>query len=48
MEKIGHYFVLDKFELKNYIKIANLIYLILDNYKRVLKLVRNKKVVSIE
>ena len=45
MEKIGHYFVLDKFELKNYIKIANLIYLILDNYKRVLKLVRNKKVV---
>jgi len=44
MEKIGHYFVLNKSELKNYLKISKLIFLILKNYKRILKLVKNKKV----
>ncbi len=44
MENIGHYFVLNKLDLKKYIKIANLIYLILINYKRVFKLVKNKRV----
>ena len=45
MEKIGHYFVLKKSDLKNYLKISKLIFLIFKNYKRIFKLVKRKKII---
>ncbi len=44
MEKIGHYFILNKSDLKNYLKISKLIYLLFKNYKRILKLVKKKEI----
>ena len=44
MEKIGHYFILPKKDLKKSQKIANLIYLFIKNIKRIKKLYINKEV----
>ena len=44
MEKIGHYFILSKLDLKNFQKIAYLIFLIFKNYNRIYYLVINKKI----
>ena len=43
MEKIGHYFMLPASELKEYLKLSSLIYLMLKNYKRIYKLNLEKK-----
>lgn len=44
MEKIGHYFILSKSDIKFYKKISYLIKLIFENYKRILSLIKNKKI----
>ena len=44
LEKIGHYFYLEKKDLKNTSKFLNLIINILTNYKRVLKLTKKPEI----